>query len=119
MYDDRWQPIMRHKGDKPEQLERPPNNKPPCYMCPKVPEDVRKKAKRQDDVTPRDAVEWTEASWQAWNHYWATKSGAGPEQDAYSRELCGCLERLVQLSTRRLHDPARMGQQLAAMLGRR
>jgi len=59
-------------------------------------------------VTPADAAEWTPASLATWCHYWATKSGACPPQDAASQEMCGHLEQVIQLSTRNLHDPGKI-----------
>lgn len=120
IYGPDWKPIQRHGPDgKMIKMPRPRTQKPPCYMCPKVPDDVKRAARKNDDITPKDAMEWNDQSWQAWRHYWATKSGAGPDQDAYSREICGYLEQVVQLSTRRLHDPTRLTNILAAMLGAR
>lgn len=115
LHDQNWQPIMRAGKKTP----RPPNSHPPCFSCPKVPDEIKKAhIAEPGKITPQHAVEWTAASRQAWGHYWATKSGANPEQDNYSREMCGALERLVVLSTRRLQDPARLANELAGLFGK-
>lgn len=97
-------------------IPRSPLQPPPCYQCPKIPHDVKTDPAMRGKIGPKYAIEWTPRSRQAWNHFWATKSGAGPEQDELSREVCGKLEQVVTLSTRRLHDPARMANHLAVLL---
>lgn len=115
MHDQNWQPIMR-AGKK---LERGPRDNPPCAQCPKVPDEIKMEFRNNlGRISPCHAVEWTPESRRAWGHYWETKSGCQPAQDAFSREMCGQLERMVSLSTRRLQEPARITQALLAAMGK-
>lgn len=116
IYGPDWRPIMRAGQPMP----RPPSAPTPCDMCPKIPDGTRKAAREQKRrLRATDAAEWSADNRQTWLHYWATKAGSMPEQDPASREMVAYLEQIVQLSTRKLQDPARLAGALADMLGRR
>lgn len=115
MHDENWQPVMR-MGKK---LERAKGDRPPCGQCPKVPAEVKLQYRENlTKITPYHTIEWTPQSRQAWGLYWQTKSGSQPQHDEYSREVCGHLEQIVTLSTRRLQDPSRLAGMVLGILGK-
>lgn len=114
-HDENWKPVIR--GGRKLPLLAPT----PCGMCPKVPQETKDAARQSGrKVTRDDAREWTPENYQSWLHYWATKAGSAPEQDAASREMCAMLEQSLHMHGKRVSDPMRLGGLMVTMMkGRR